>query len=65
LQLSLVEEADKDRVDTITANVCAVPQPQELQACTVRFPEVPPAVTLIDVVPCPEFIVDPAGTTQL
>ena len=51
---------------TVAAKVLAVLVPQELVAVTVIFPFCPvvPVVAVIEVVPCPEVILQPAGTTQ-
>jgi hypothetical protein len=43
----------------------AVLFPQLFVAVTVIIPELVPAVTTIEVVPCPEVIVEPPGTTQV
>ncbi len=39
--------------------------PQEKVAVTEILPEVLPAVKLIEVVPCPELIIDPGGTAHV
>lgn len=39
--------------------------PHGLEAFTVIFPAVAPAVTVILVVPCPAVITDPAGTDHV
>ena len=39
--------------------------PQPLSAVTQILPAVEPTVTLIEVVPCPEFITHPLGTVQV
>ena len=39
--------------------------PQKSSAVTQMFPPVLLGVTLIDVVPCPELIVHPAGNDQV
>jgi hypothetical protein len=55
-----------ETVTGVTAKVLAGPtQPFELVAVTDTLPEVVPLVTLIDVVPAPEFITHPLGTVQL
>jgi hypothetical protein len=48
----------------VTDNVAGVPLPHEFPGVTETFPAVPPNKTLIDVVFCPETIVDPPGTVQ-
>ena len=55
------------KLPTEIAKVLAVLAPQALLAVTVIFPLVAPApaVTLTEVVPCPELIVQPDGTVQL
>ena len=40
-------------------------QPQPLQARTQTFPELPLTVTVIEVVPWPELMVQPPGTVQV
>ena len=50
---------------TVTASVRAGLVPHELFAVTEIFPDVVPNVTFIDVVFCPEFIVDPTGTVHV
>ena len=39
--------------------------PQVLDALTQRFPPVDPQVTDIELVPCPELMVDPEGTVHV
>ena len=39
--------------------------PHPLAAVTQIFPLVAPAVIVMEVVPCPDVMVDPAGTVQL
>ena len=39
--------------------------PHPLSAVTQTLPAVEPIVTLIEVVPCPEFITHPLGTVQV
>ena len=48
----------------IAIHVCAL-NPQEFDAETQTFPPEEPAVIVIVVVPCPEVIVEPAGTVQV
>jgi hypothetical protein len=48
----------------IAVQVCAL-VPQAPVADTHTFPEEPPMVTEIEVVPCPELITAPAGTVQV
>jgi hypothetical protein len=52
---------------TVTASVLAALVPQELPAVTVIFPFCPaaPVVTVIDVVPAPAVMVQPAGTAHV
>jgi hypothetical protein len=50
---------------TVNGKVAALEVPQEFVAVTVTFPDVEPAVTVIEVVPCPAVIVEPAGTVQV
>ena len=52
-------------LDNVTTNDWVPPQPHELQACTVTFPPPPAVVTLMVVVPCPAFKVQPAGMVQV
>ena len=55
--------------ETVAVNVtvfeAADPLPQVLVGVTVTLPDVVPKVTVIDVVPCPLVIVDPAGTVHV
>jgi len=39
--------------------------PHELQDLTHTLPEAEPTVTVIEVVPCPDVIVHPAGTVHV
>jgi hypothetical protein len=41
------------------------PFPQELAVETVMFPELGPMSAVIEFVPCPEVILEPAGITQV
>jgi hypothetical protein len=52
---------------TVTAFVLVALFPQELPAVTVMLPFCPaaPVVTVIDVVPAPAVIVQPAGTAHV
>src|SRR5688572_28707773 len=50
---------------TETAKLLAGLVPQILPAVTLTFPEVPPNVTVIEVVPWPAVIVEPEGTVQV
>lgn len=49
----------------ITARIVGRLEPQLLFAVTEIFPDAFPNVTLIEVVPCPELIVEPTGTLQV
>ena len=53
-------------VVTVTGNVCAALVPHVLLAVTEILPleADPPVLTVIVVVPCPETIVQPAGTVH-
>ncbi len=52
---------------TVTGKVLALLVPQELVAVTVISPFCPlaPEVTVMELVPAPEVIVQPVGTVQL
>jgi hypothetical protein len=52
---------------TVTGNVVTALVPQSLEAVTVIFPfwPVAPVVTVIEVLPCPEVIAQPAGTVHV
>jgi len=49
----------------LTNKQLAALEPQLLLAVTHTFPAEEPAVTLMEVVPCPLLIVHPAGTVQV
>jgi hypothetical protein len=49
----------------VTAVQACVLVPQGPVASTQTLPGLEPKVTLMEVVPCPELIVAPAGTVQL
>jgi hypothetical protein len=49
----------------VTATQVKPLHPQLLQARTHTFPEALPTVTVIDVVPCPEVIVQSLGTVHV
>ena len=51
---------------TVTANVFAALVPQLLLAVTLTLPFCPavPDVTVIEIVPCPPVILQPAGTVH-
>ena len=49
----------------VGTNVLGALVPQGKVTVTEIVPEVLPAVKLIEVVPCPELIVDPVGTVQV
>ena len=65
LQLSFTAVGEMEILDSVTAKVWLALHPHVLHACTVIDPPAPEAVTLIAVVPCPEFRVHPAGTAQV
>ena len=50
---------------TLTARQVCPLVSQALFAFTHTLPEILPKVALIEVVPCPEFMVVPAGTVQV
>jgi len=50
---------------TVTAKVLGELLPQELSAVTVILPELPPNVTVIEVLPCPAVILLRKGTVQV
>ena len=56
-----------DSLPTVTFSILCELVPQELDAVTPMMPFAPvmPVVTSSEVVPCPDIIVQPAGTVQL
>jgi hypothetical protein len=52
-------------VVTVTARQLAALVPHAFEAVTHTLPEVLPKLTVIDVVPCPDAMVAPAGTVQV
>jgi hypothetical protein len=50
---------------TVMNNDFTGPFPQELAVETVIFPELGPMSAVIEFVPCPEVILEPAGITQV
>ena len=63
----VITEGSVESVPTETASVDGLLIPHPLPAVTVMLPFCPevPEITLIDVVPCPELMLHPAGTVQL
>jgi len=50
---------------TVTLKLDPVPLKQLLLGITATVPELLPKLTVIDVVPCPDVIVAPAGTVHV
>jgi hypothetical protein len=51
--------------ETLTDKVTGVPVPHDEVSVTLIVPPLAPKFTLILLVPCPDAIVAPPGTTQL
>ena len=54
-----------DTLPTVTDSVRAVLLPPQLSAVTLTLPPAEPAVAVMLLVPCPEVIVQPAGTVHV
>jgi len=64
--LPVITEVDAGTASIVTtARVTGGPEPHELEGVTVIFPDELAVVTLIVFVPCPEIIIQPAGTVQV
>ena len=62
---SITQDVNGGVVVGVFAMVLAFPAPQPFEAVTETSPAVLPAVTVIEVVPCPETMVQPVGKVQL